>query len=582
MSFESLRGIRRPLSGLAFLALGLLVLLPLNESVRAQRVERWGEGTTRSFYPDDPIWRDDDTRDIAQVAKFELSKSYDFLQNTFGDPATSEGPALNVNTLGEVPDSSWFTNRLGLNDLSTEEFVRGPDTVEGPAPGVWRVTGRPGVGITPKFTIRDDRGDTYLIKLDPSAFPELPSSVEIISTKIFHAIGYYVPEDYLVRLDLARLQVEPGATMVTETGDRRPIRHVDVEHWLRDQPRSPDGTVRALASRFVPGKVVGSFRFWGTRSDDPNDIYPHERRRELRGLRVFAAWLNHDDARSSNSIDAYLDQNGHRHIRHYLQDFGSTMGSGSTSAQQPRGGQEYLIEENKILKGIGGLGLWTRGWMGVKYPDYPSIGNFEGEVFEPSTWKTEYPNPAFERMDAADAFWAASIASRFTNQMIRAVVEHGRLSDPAAARFLADTLIKRRDKVVAYWISRTNPLDRFEISRAPGGAIRLTFDHAAIRLGVASPDATYHARWSALDNLAGREQPVGDELETSDAALAVPASAWGPADDVGVRYAVVRIRTTHRDHPQWREPVIVTLRDRGGEIDVVGLQRPAMGRTSRP
>jgi len=49
----------------------------------------------------------------------------------------SRGPALNVNTLGEVPDSSWFTNRLGRYDMTIDEVVRGPNQVEGPAPGIW-------------------------------------------------------------------------------------------------------------------------------------------------------------------------------------------------------------------------------------------------------------------------------------------------------------------------------------------------------------------------------------------------------------------------------------------------------------
>ena len=306
--------------------------------VHAQQLDRSGRSTQPRFFADDPVWQDPDMRDIPPVAEFDLSKSYEFLHETFRGTAKPAGPALNVNTLGEVPDSSWFTNRIGRDDMTVDDVLRGPNQVDGPAPGAWHITGRPDSGITPKFTIRDSRGDTYLIKLDPADFPELPSSVELISTKIFHAIGYHVPEDFIVTFDVSQLEVAPDARIRTASGARRPIAKADVEQWLRGTPRTSTGSVRALASRYVPGKVVGQFRYEGTRSDDPNDIYPHERRRELRGMRVFAAWLNHDDARSINSIDTYVEENGRRYVRHYLQDFGSNLGSGSTSAQQPRGG----------------------------------------------------------------------------------------------------------------------------------------------------------------------------------------------------------------------------------------------------
>ena len=72
--------------------------------------------------------------------------------------------------------------------------------------------------------------------------------------------------------------------------------------------RNDDGTYRVIASRALPGTPVGPFRYFGARPDDPNDIYPHEHHRELRGLRVFAAWLNHDDSRSINSLDTILDR----------------------------------------------------------------------------------------------------------------------------------------------------------------------------------------------------------------------------------------------------------------------------------
>lgn len=541
--------------------------------VDAQKLERWAAAEHSRFYPDDPVWVDPDMRSIPPVAEFDLSNSYEFVHETFGETAKSHGRALNVNTLDEVPDSSWFTNRLGREDMSIEDVVRGPDRVDGPAPGMWHVTGRPDSGITPKFTVRDARGDTYLIKLDPERFPELPSSVEVISTKIFHAIGYHVPEDFIVTFDLSRLDVAPGAKIRTASGGRRTIQMSDVARWLEGTPRTPDGTIRALASRYVPGKVVGQFRYTGTRPDDPNDIYPHERRRELRGLRVFAAWLNHDDARSINSIDAYVEDNGRHYIRHYLQDFGSTLGSGSTSRQQPRGGYEYLIEGDKILKGLFTFGLWTRDWTKARYPDNPSLGNVEADYFEPWKWKTEYPQPAFDEMDAADAFWAARIASRFTDQMIRGIVEAGRLSDPEAARFLTDVIIRRRDKVVAYWISRTNPLDNFEL-RQNGAATMLVFDNAAIRVGAAAPGATYKIRWSALDNMTGAVRPVGGDADSAETRTTIPDTAWGPPDDAGARYVTVAIETIHPAFPYWTRPVRVTIRNRNGSLDVVGIERP--------
>ena len=551
----------------AFLALGLTIA-----TANAQQPERWTKTEGQRFYPDDPIWVDNDMRDIPPVAKFDLSKSYEFLAETFGRTARSFGAALNVNTLGEVPDSSWFTNRLGRFEMSLADVVRGPDTVDGPAPGTWYVTGRPEAGITPKFTIKDARGDTYLIKLDPEIAPELPSSVELISTKIFHAIGYHVPEDFIVTFDPAQLKIGQGAKLRTKTGGKRPIEPGDVDAWLTYTPRDKDGKIRALASRYVPGKVVGQFRYTGTRSDDPNDIYPHERRRELRGMRVFAAWLNHDDARSINSIDSYVEENGTRYVRHYVQDFGSTLGSGSTSAQQPRGGYEYLIEPDKIGKGLVSLGLWRRGWMNARYADHPSLGTVEADFFEPWKWKTEYPQPAFDQMDAADAFWAARIASRFTNDMIREIVAAARLSNPVVADTLADIIIRRRDKVVAYWIKQTNPLDEVTIDETVHGT-DVRFDNAAIRLGAASAQASYTARWSQFDNASGAMQAIGDEVSIEDNRVRIPHDAWGPRDGSANRYATVSIATHHSEHPEWKKPVVITLRERAGAIDVVGIER---------
>ena len=526
----------------------------------------------RAFYPDDPLRVDLDRININEPTEFPLYKDADYLINSFTHPGGDAGPALNVNSVDEVPDSSWFTNRIGLGKMTIEDIVRGPDTTGGPAPGIWTVVGRPSGGITPKFTIRDSTGQLYIFKLDPIHLPELPSSVEVISTKIFHALGYNVPEDHVYYIKRSNLVVDPKAKWTDPSDRKRPITEDDLNHWLGKMARvREDGTVRVLASRYVPGQYVGEFKHHDTRPDDPNDIFPHEKRRELRGYRVFAAWLNHDDSRSLNTFDTFVEEGGRRFIKHYLMDFGSNMGSGSTNVQEPRAGNEYYADGGKLFKGIFTFGLWTRDWMHVKYPSYPAVGNFESDFFEPWKWVPEYPNPAFDRMDEADAFWAANLLTYFTDDVIRAVVATGRISDPEAEAYLARTLIVRRDKCIRYWISRTNPLDRFEVNR-DGTAV--TFDNAALRVGAAQGKATYSVQWSALDNLKNEEQRVGDAVQLSQPRMGIPANAWGPRDDADYRYAVARISTLHANNPQWHEPVILTVRDKGGAYDVVGLQRP--------
>jgi methyl coenzyme M reductase subunit C-like uncharacterized protein (methanogenesis marker protein 7) len=55
----------------------------------------------------------------------------------------------------------------------------------------------------------------------------------------------------------------------------------------------------------------------------------------------------------------------------------------------------------------------------------------------------------------------------------------------------------------------------------------------------------------------------------------VPSAAWGPPDLSGFRYAIVSIRTLHEGYPHWAEPIRVTLRERGGDVTVVGVDRPS-------
>jgi hypothetical protein len=315
----------------------------------------------------------------------------------------------------------------------------------------------------------------------------------------------------------------------------------------------------------IDGELLGPFKFYATRPDDPNDIFPHEHRRELRGYRVFCAWLNHDDSRSINTLDVFLPDGDAGYIKHYLIDFGSILGSGSDrqsniSPQNPRAGNEYFIEFEPMWKTAYTFGIWERPWMNVKYPypKYREIGRIEADFFEPQNWKPEYPNPAFERMLPDDAFWASKIVARFSDEAIRALVKTGKYLDPEAERYLADVLIKRRDKIVSYYFRQINPLDDFEVVSEA-----LEFRNRGEEWGVASPRG-YEYEWYAFDNETEELTPLGSRNETTEEALPIPES--------GSDFLMVRIRTMCPEQPRWSLSVDVYLRMEGG-ASVVGIER---------
>lgn len=523
-----------------------------------------GRGATPTYYPDDPLLVDPETRPASHVRERELSDPYDFLENTFLKPGDRENRrADNVNTVDEVPDSSWFTNRERLTPLTLDDYVRGPNVSGPPAPGPWTVVSGKNDGITPGFTVRDTAGTLWFIKFDPPSNPEMATGAEVISTKLFWALGYHVPENYLALLDPAMLVVGERASYRDELGNRRPLTRPVVDQFLLKGARRADGRFRVIASRGLPGTPVGPFKYYGTRADDPNDIFPHEHRRELRGLRAFAAWLNHDDSRSINSLDTVVETDGLKTVRHHLIDFGSTLGSASVQAQKPRAGNEYIWETRPTLLTMLSLGFWVRPWIKVQYPAYPAIGRIEAAYFWPERWKPEYPNVAFDNARGDDLFWAARRVMRVSDEAIRAVVRSAEYSESGAEHYLADVIIARRDKIGLEWLTAVNPVVDFALDRSG----TLTFTNIAVETRRATAPAGYEIAWATFDNATGRSTPVGAPVAVETArAQAPPAALAG-------EFVEAAVHTRHPAFPSWRRPVIVHFRRHPDGWRLVGLRR---------
>ena len=365
-----------------------------------------------------------------------------------------------MNTLDEVPDSSWFMNRIGARAMSIAEITRGPNKFERLDAVDWTVVaGKSASGFHPGFLAEHpgDPGQVYQLEIDPMDHPQLATGAELIGTLVYHALGFHVEDVYATRVDPARIAISDKATIRDASGRRR-FNSRDLDAILRRAARDSRGHVYVSATRFHQGEPVGNFEYYGTRGDDPNDIHPHEHRRELRANRVFAAWLAHDDSRAVNTLDLLMTANGRKHIRHYMYDFGATLGSATRFPEPPTGNHETYLDRDASLAALASLGLAIPRYLRVPRADGPpSAGAFDSTSFDPLRWRANYPNPAFANMRPDDAFWGARLVAQFTDEAIRAIVAEVRYDDPAAAEHIIRVLIARRDAITRLAVERRQP-----------------------------------------------------------------------------------------------------------------------------
>jgi hypothetical protein len=510
------------------------------------------------FYDDDPIQREPRPRDAGNIKPRKLSDYYDFFSNTFAKPGerhvnTKKYPAQAVNTLGDAPDSSWYTKRHYWRRMSIAELTRGPGDENAPSTDApWKVVAAKAEGITPGFEIVDSKGRRYVLKFDPQRYPEIATSVDTIGSKFFHALGYNVPENYIVYFTEDQLELSDDVKLRDALGRARKMTGRDITELLMRVNRGSDGRFRGTASRYLQGRPVREFRYYGTRKDDPNDIVPHEHRRDLRGLGVFCAWLNHDDSRAINTLDLLVEEGGVKFVKHYLIDFGSILGSASNGPNSVRSGFGYLFEMKPAMAQFFTLGLWVPRWARADFGDFRSVGKFEADAFDAERWVPEYPNPAFSNRLPDDGFWAAKQVMEFTDEDIRAIVKTGQYSDPRAEQYVIDCLIKRRDKIGRAFFARVLPLERFEVRDG-----RLAFaDLEVLHKFVASRN--YTVAWSVFDNQQQTSTPLAGENTMTVPAARIPEGGFLAA-------------SIHGGAPD--KSVIVYLRKRSGALDVVGVDR---------
>jgi hypothetical protein len=514
------------------------------------------------FYPDDPIAREPESQDASKAAPYEESQMYELVHNLFvtSGHQPSGLRAKNLNTIDEVPDSSWFTNRIGTKPVTTDEITRGANVGAPPDPSKWVLIREKTSGSHPGFTARDANGETWFLEFDPPYFAEGATGAVAVATKIFWALGYNQVESFLTTLDPKNTSIDPQATVRRPNGKRTAFTQDDINTILENVARNPDGTYRVIAGRQLPGKILFGYQYNGTRPDDPNDLVPHEHRRELRALRVYGAWTNLTDLKAANSLDTLITENGKSIVKHYLQDVGSTFGMCNDLHEWDLS-YEYFLEGGPSWKRFFTLGFGLSPWQTVDYVEYPSVGKFEGKVFDPRKWRPQTPTVAYMEMRDDDAFWAARRVAAFTDELIRAAVHTGQFSNPEAEKYLADVLIQRREKIKSTYLTAVNPIVNPRLDTNG-----LTFENAAVAGGVAEGSVGYRASWMGFDNGTGTTTPISETKSTTTTIAA-------PSGLPSTGFVAVDIAADSDAYPTWKQPVRAYFRQDGGSWKLVGLDR---------
>lgn len=488
------------------------------------------------------------------------------------DPA---GPAVNVNSLDEVPNSSWFVNRIGVARMTPGEVVRGScdDKVLDPeAPdGSWIIDHGKDNGANPGFRVNISGLGKFMLKTDPQEEPDRATGATAIAARVYHAAGYFAPCDVVVYFRPSLLKLKPGLRVTNNQGVTKDFDERALAAILKSASHR-DGLVRMVASKWLPGQPIGPYTYDGKRDDDPNDVIAHDDRRETRGARLLAAWLNHFDSREQNTLDVFIPadrskKDGPGHVVHYIIDLGDCFGSVWTvDAISRRLGFAYLLDIPYLTEDFVTLGAIERPWERARRTG-GVFNYFSARDFDPALWRNEYPNPAFSRMTEADGAWAARIIARFDDELVAALVSVGKY-DAESSRYLLETLIARRDKILQRYLTRLSPIADLRVDHDTLVGVDLAIRTRVIAASTTLRAVTYRgAKYSPAGPLPVRLLP--------NAAISVElthhGADGGDRDDDPSRYVVVDV-----SNGRVPGPLRAHLYDLGPKrgFRLVGIERP--------
>ena len=253
-------------------------------------------------------------------------------------------------------------------------------------------------GESPKFVVRDARGNEWTVKLGPEA------QAETVSTRLVWAVGYFAEEEYY--FDEVRI----------------------------------DGLTRlSRGQEYVSGNIVRGARFEPERSNMKGGSTwdwrknPFNNTRALNGLKVLMILLNNFDAHSGNNQIIYVSGPRGTEARYYVTDLGATLGrAGGLGGTRTKNDLADFLS-TKFVRGVDE----RDGVVEFDYDTRPS-GLGHVSVFHPFYYRHEVnKEKAMRGIPVAHARWIGSLLGQLSDEQLRDAFRAANYSDGVRESYVA-------------------------------------------------------------------------------------------------------------------------------------------------
>ena len=175
--------------------------------------------------------------------------------------------------------------------------------------------------------MRDSRGRIWFVSFDANGHPQAATGAIMVANKIFWALGYWQVENFLVT-------VAPNRPSSPRAPRSRRSRAASVAWSSATSTMSSSERIVALTVAIARWPRAGYPDVCSADSMLRHASRRPERRRTTStavscAALVFGAWTNLVDMKAGNTLDTVIEENGRSVVRHYLQDVGSTFGTGA-------------------------------------------------------------------------------------------------------------------------------------------------------------------------------------------------------------------------------------------------------------